>query len=58
MTGTRTVEPARTVADWGVEVGRRGVEVGLLDARRSGVEVGFGGVEIGFRIGVHRLAIG
>lgn len=49
MTGTRTVESARTAARRGVEAGRRhGVEVGLADVSYEGIEVGFSGVEIGF----------
>ena len=56
MTGTRITEPAGTAARWGVEVGRRGVEVGLADTLCSGVEVGFSGVEVGFLPGVHSFA--
>ncbi|MGH4025107.1 MAG: hypothetical protein ACRDRV_11060 [Pseudonocardiaceae bacterium] len=58
MTGTRIAESARTTARCGVEVGRRRVEVGLVDTRCSGVEVGFSGVEVGFQAGVHSLAMG
>lgn len=61
MTDTCTVEPARTFARRGVEVGRRGVAVDLVEVRPSdvrpsdvrpfdilhGVEVGFHGVEVG-----------
>ncbi|MGH3908958.1 MAG: hypothetical protein ACRDTE_32975 [Pseudonocardiaceae bacterium] len=58
MTDTCTVAPARTFARRGVEVGRRGVAVDLVDVRpfgehsvdtpyACGVEVGFRGVEVG-----------
>ena len=58
MTGTRIAEPARTAARCGVEVGRRGVEVGLVDTRCSGGEVAFSGVEVGFQSAVHSLGRG
>jgi hypothetical protein len=58
MTGIRIAEPTRTAVRCGIEVGRRRVEVGLVDTRCSGVEVGFSGIEVGFQAGVHSLATG
>ena len=58
MTGTRIAESARTAARTGVEVGHRGVEVGLVDTRCSGVEVGFRGAEIGLPLGIPSFARG